>query len=134
MQVDLGTDRVIEQVTLYPTTPAGFEHVKGFGFPIRFRIDASNDPDFRERQVIADLTHEDYPSPGDDFRSFNAKGVRGRYVRVTASKLWKREYGPAPYCFALAELEVRRAAPMSPCVAAVRRRTASNSTAGARTA
>ena len=78
VQVDLGTERVLEEVKLHPTTPAGFEHVKGFGFPIRFRIDASNDPEFQKRQVIADLTDRDFPSPGDEPCSFPAKGVRGR--------------------------------------------------------
>ena len=106
VQVDLGAERIIDEVRLFPPTPPGFEHVKGFGFPIRFRIDASDDQDFHEFQVIADLTHEDFPNLSDEPRTFAAKGVRGRYVRVTATKLWNREYGPAPFCFAVGELEV----------------------------
>ena len=106
VQVDLGAERPLDEVILYPPAPSGFEHIKGFGFPVRFRIDASNDPGFRQCQVIADFTHSDYPNPNNESRSFPAKGIRARYVRVTATRLWNRGTGPAPFCFALAELEV----------------------------
>ena len=98
--------RAIEEVTVYPATPAGFEQVKGFGFPIRFRIDASDDADFQKRETIADQSREDYASPGDEPRTFRPNSVCGRYVRVTATKLWNRASGPEPFCFALGELEV----------------------------
>jgi len=106
VQVDLGTERPLDEVTLYPPAPAGFEQVKGFGFPVRFRLDTSNDPDFRQSQTLADYTQKDYPSPGNEHRAFAANGVRSRYVRITATRLWNRGSGPAPFCFALAELEV----------------------------
>ena len=101
-----GANRAIEEVTVYPATPAGFEQVKGFGFPIRFRIDASDDADFQKRETIADQSREDYASPGDEPRTFRPNSVCGRYVRVTATKLWNRASGPEPFCFALGELKV----------------------------
>ena len=106
VQVDLGAERVLDEVKLYPPAPSGFERVKGFGFPVRFRIEASNDPDFGESQTIADFSRTDYPSPGNESRAFFAHGIRGRYVRITATRLWNRKTGPEPFCFALAELEV----------------------------
>lgn len=106
VQVDMGAERAIDSVLLYPPAPSGFEKVQGFGFPVRFRLDASNDPDFGQSQAIVDQTREDYPNPGNEFRAFAANGIRARYVRVTATRLWNRGSGPEPFCFALAEMEV----------------------------
>ena len=106
VQVDLGTERVLDEVRLHPPAPSGFEQVKGFGFPLRFRVEASDDPEFRQAQSIADFSQTNYPNPGNESGAFAARGVRGRYVRVTATQLWNRRSGAAPFCFALAELEV----------------------------
>ena len=106
VQVDLGQERSIDGVVLYPPTPPGFAQVKGFGFPVRFRIEASNDPQCGSSQLLADHTAEDFPNPGDQPASFTAKGITARYVRVTATRLWNRASGTEPFCFALAELAV----------------------------
>jgi len=107
VQVDLGADHRLDKVTLYPPTPSGFDHVQGFGFPVRFRIEASRDSDFGHSRTLADFTGGDYPNPGDEPRMFAAGDVQARYVRVTATQLWNRTTGERPFCFALAELEVR---------------------------
>jgi alpha-L-rhamnosidase len=106
VQVDLGAEHVIDSVNLCPPAPSGFEQVKGFGFPVRFRLDASNDPDFGQSRTIVDHTQEDYPNPGNELRAFGASGIRARYVRVTATRLWNRGSGAEPFCFALAEMEI----------------------------
>ena len=106
VQVDLGGEYPVDEVVLYPPTPPGFETVRGFGFPLRFRIDVSHEPNGQAGKTIADLTQEDFPNPGDQARSFEARGIRARYVRVTATKLWNRGSGSEPFCFALGELEV----------------------------
>ena len=119
VQVDLGAECALDEVRLYPPAPSGFEQVKGFGFPVRFRIEASNDPEFRQSQNLADFTQTDYANPGNESGGFSANGIRARYVRVTATQLWNRRSGPAPFCFALAELEVMsqgtNAALRAPC-------------------
>jgi len=100
VQVDLGSARPIEGVVLRPMDHGG---KKGFGFPPRFKVEASNDPDFKQSVVlIADHTASDYPNPGAAPVTFPATGVQARYVRVTATKLWKRD---DRYVFALCELE-----------------------------
>ena len=106
VQVDLGNERTLDEVRLHPPSPAGFEQVQGFGFPVRFKIEASNDPEFRQPIPMADLTAADYPNPGNESRAFAASSIHGRYVRITATKLWNRKSGLKPFCFALAELEV----------------------------
>ena len=106
VQVDLGTERELDEVRLHPPGPSGFEHVAGFGFPVRFRLEVSNDPQFHEGDVLADFTQADYPSPGNKAVSLSGQGRRARHVRVTATRLWNRGTGPAPHGFGLAELEV----------------------------
>jgi len=107
VQVDLGRDLPVERVVLhalnhgYPGSP-----VKGFGFPIRFRIEGSDDPEFKMSKTIADHTGADYRNPGHAAVAFAADGVAARYIRVTATKLWNRRGGDNPYCFALAQMEV----------------------------
>ncbi|MCL5098112.1 MAG: family 78 glycoside hydrolase catalytic domain [Candidatus Omnitrophica bacterium] len=105
-QVDLGHSRTIDRIILSPPTPPGFEQVQGFGFPVRFRLEVSDDPAFNDSKTILDQTGSDYPNPGNHSRSFDAHGAQGRYVRVTATKLWDRHSGAAPFCFALGEMEV----------------------------
>ena len=100
VQVDLGRAFPISAIRLQPMQHAG---KNGFGFPLRFKVEASNEAEFREPILIANQAAADFPNPGRQAVSFEAKGARARYVRVTASKLWKRD---EVYCFALCQLEV----------------------------
>ncbi len=102
VQVDLGRSVPIDAVKLH-----SLDHeVRGFGFPIRFTIKASDDPNFDVAQTIVDHSDNDYPNPGAVAVTFPATGIHGRYVRVTANRLFRRTQGEHPCCFALAELEV----------------------------
>jgi alpha-L-rhamnosidase len=100
VQVDLGQSVPISTVRLYPMQHVGKD---GFGFPLRFKIEASNDPDFTKPVVIADQTTSDFPGPGITPVSYAANKTPARYVRVTATKLWKRD--TTVYAFALRRLE-----------------------------
>ena len=75
---------------------------EGFGFPVRFRMEAAQDPDFgREAITIADHTREDFANPGVTPVEFPVGDQAVRYLRVTATKLAPRQND---YIFALAEL------------------------------
>ncbi len=78
----------------------------GYGFPVRFRIDISDDATFKTYSTIADLSKEVYPNPGRSACSFETGGVKGRFVRLTALALWNRKVTERPFIFALAEMEV----------------------------
>lgn len=118
VQVDLGESRSIAAVELHPASPfdgpvtpdgttitalfseaMGDEHpitargADGFGFPARYRIEISDDPEFRESTIVVDRTEERQPNPGRDVRSHDVNAT-GRYVRVTATGLY--EVGPTP--------------------------------------
>ena len=101
--IDLARVFVIDEVRLVPARPTDFPDTLGFGFPKRFRIEASDDMQFASRQILLDKTAEDYPNPGDVVVSVPAKNVKARFVRVTATRLWERT---KDYVFALGELQV----------------------------
>ncbi len=103
VQVDLGAVVAIDEVWLTPARPVDFRDTPGFGFPARFRVEVSDEPAFRTPRILADHSSKDFVNPGDAPVIVTAKGVKGRYVRVTATKLWKRDND---YVFALAELSV----------------------------
>jgi signal transduction histidine kinase len=108
VQVDLGEEKVIESVVLIPARPGDMADTIGYGFPVRFRVEAAVDEGFVGVVAIGGSGGEDYANPGDRRVVLGAGGVRGRYVRVTAEKLWvgpgRSEAGGG--VFALAEMEV----------------------------
>ena len=103
VQVDLGRELALEEVRLIPARPVDFADTPGFGFPVRFRVEAAADADFKSPQLIAEQTATDFKNPGDTAATFAANTKRGRFVRVTATKLWERT---SDFVFALAEMQV----------------------------
>lgn len=97
-QIDLGSSRTIDTVRLHPSN---WHSLAGDGFPLRFRIDCSDDPDFKTRRLFADRSRSDYPDPNDQVAEFHAK-QEGRYVRLTVSRLRKKKL-PEPVSRALSE-------------------------------
>lgn len=87
VQVDLGQTQRIDSIKLYPFL-AGYD-IQPKGFPLRFNLEASNDSGFKKYVLIRDYTYvrADYPDPYDAVQTFNAGGVSGRYVRLTATVL-----------------------------------------------
>lgn len=104
VQVDLGESMPIDEISIRPARPTNFTDTPGFGFPARFKIEASDDPRFAGPTMIADHTSADVPNPGAVDQIFRAQGVTGRFVRVTATRLWERPGGV--YCFALRGMQV----------------------------
>jgi len=93
VEVDLGRVVPIDEIRLVPARPTDYPDTPGFGFPVRFRVEAGG--------TLLDATGEDYPNPAD--RPVVVPGRTARVVRVTATRLWKRK---DDWVFALAELEV----------------------------
>jgi mono/diheme cytochrome c family protein len=102
VQADLGRTFPLDEVRLIPARPTDFPDTPGFGFPVRFRVAVADDPTFARSETVADQTAADFPNPGDNPYVIRLAGRRARYVRVTATRLWRRT---GDYVFALAELE-----------------------------
>lgn len=103
VQVDLGDSVDITSVTLIGAYDDFGGIGAGFGFPVRFRIEISNDAKFKKGVLrVADRIVEDFTNPGTTPQEFKTKS-KGRFVRVTATKLAERA---DDYIFALGELIV----------------------------
>ena len=111
VQVDLGASVTIDHITLLPCYDDFAAIGAGFGFPVRFKVEASDDPEFKSNVTLLWRKHDatfmaDFANPGlAPFTTGGAKddGIAGRYVRVTATKIAPRK---DDFIFALAELQV----------------------------
>jgi len=104
VQVDLGRTVAMSQIVLIASYDDFNQIGAGFGFPVRFKIEISDGPDFHSAvQLVADRTQADFPNPKANPQTFSADGQQGRYVRITATKLAPRMND---YIFSLGELSV----------------------------
>lgn len=103
VQVDLGDATPVETIRLLPARPTDFADTPGFGFPVRYRVELCDEPTFAHPILLEDRTATDVVNPGDRPVLIAGGGRVGRYVRVTATRLWKRT---GDYIFALAEMQV----------------------------
>lgn len=103
VQIDLGKPELLDRIRLIPARPTDFPDTPGFGFPVRFKVEASNADDFSHATLLIDQATRNFPSPGDNPVMVSGGGTSARYVRVTANRLWERRND---YAFALAEVEI----------------------------
>jgi hypothetical protein len=102
VEVDLKAPSPIDEVRLVPARPSDFPDTPGFGFPLRFRVEAASDIE-GARRALLDESAFDFPNPGDGPVVIPGGGQSARYLRVTATRLWKRT---GDFVFALAEMQV----------------------------
>ena len=115
VQIDLGATATIASVTLLPCYDDFNQIGAGFGFPVRFKIEVSDDPEFKTGVTQFWKRHDetfmaDFKNPGLEAFSTSAgkdDGTAGRYLRITAAKLAPRK---DDFIFALAEVQVFDAA------------------------
>lgn len=102
VQVDLGERKSLESLQLVGCHDDFNGIGAGFGFPVRFKIEVSDDPTFETgKEVVADRTREDVPNPGVKPIVYSLAGRSARFIRITATRLALRQND---YIFALAEL------------------------------
>ena len=85
--VDLGRSYPLDLVSMVPVklkTP--LYDGQDYGFPIRFLIEASGSKDFSDPVVVTDQTARDFPEPQGLPVTFEADGVKARYLRITSTK------------------------------------------------
>ncbi len=104
VQVDLGKAVRVESIGLQACYDDFGGIGAGFGFPVRFRVEVSNEEGFAQGvRVIADHGEADFANPALREVAFEVGGIEARYVRVTVTKLAERT---GDYMFALGELLV----------------------------
>ncbi len=103
VQVDLGESVKLDKIVLRPCHDEFNDIGAGFGFPVRFKVEVSNDPAFKTGvKLIADHGGKDFANPKLTPVTVAAEGKAARYVRLTATKLAPRQND---FILALAELE-----------------------------
>ena len=80
VQIDLGAEYSLDEVVVIP---AMLGVAEAYGFPQRFRIDASNDPLFAESDTLLDQTYTD-SKPSLAPWHVTPKGIIARHIRFTA--------------------------------------------------
>lgn len=104
VQVDLGMSQAIERIEFVGCWDAFGNIFHGFGFPPRYKIELSDDPEFKSGVLtVLDHSQADVKNPGTTPQMVSASGQTARYVRFTATKLAPRT---SDYIFALGELLV----------------------------
>lgn len=102
VQIDLGAEHLIDHLVVIPAMHGSLE---AYGFPHRFRVDASNDPLFGESATLMDHTSCDVVSMLAPWH-IDAKKTKARYVRFTATKLPAQPRSSRRFIFCLGELLV----------------------------
>ncbi|MEQ1747777.1 MAG: discoidin domain-containing protein [Prosthecobacter sp.] len=102
VQIDLGKEYALDEVVVIP---AMLGSVEAYGFPHRFRVDASNDSLFGESITLLDQTSSDVSSTLAPWR-IDAKKAKARYVRFAATKLSSQPRLSQRFIFCLGELLV----------------------------
>ncbi len=112
VELDLGRVVNIDKIVLVPMDNGFYGWPgPGYGFPVRYRVEVSMNPDFSNALPIATVEGNDVPNPGSNPRVYSTGDtVIGRYVRVSATVLWSRKdnqgVAVGTKVFALGELMV----------------------------
>jgi len=104
VQLDLGQPRGFEEIRVIPAYDQFNGIGAGFGFPVRYRVEAADDADIqRGVRLLLDATVKDQPNPKTQTIVVSGDGKPVRFLRVTATKLRERRND---FIFALGEIEV----------------------------
>jgi len=105
VQLDLGSLQPIDSVRLHALR---YTVAERFGFPHRFKVEASDNSDMSKAVVIADQTAQDYRNAWASLIELKPGNlVRARYLRITATRLRAFE-GRA--CLGFSQIEIRSGA------------------------
>ena len=86
VQIDLGQTKKIDGIKLLPGVQ-GWGPAAG-GFPARFKLEVSNDADFKHSIMYEDYTlKEEFPNPDDRFVRLHQKRYMGDMFVLTATQL-----------------------------------------------
>ena len=105
--IDLGMNKQIDAVRLYPTRPYDFSpDTPGLLFPVRFKIETAEKADFTDAKTVVNCTKADIPNPGLKAPIYRFAPTNARYVRLTVTRLATHPGNAAQFGFALAEMQV----------------------------
>lgn len=89
--LDLKRSYPIDLVALVPADGPVPATKPGYGFPLRFQVDLSDDPEFTEFTTIAREVRHPYPNPARYPYVAASGGHRARYLRIYAATRWQQD-------------------------------------------
>tara|TARA_B100000927_G_scaffold94635_1_gene76370 strand:+ start:237 stop:2330 length:2094 start_codon:yes stop_codon:yes gene_type:complete len=104
IQIDMGEPVSPDAIALFPVTAEiDGSRVFGYGFPRNFRVDISNEKEFRNYETMVESRVDD-PNAVQRWPFFREvpAGFTGRYIRITATAMW-RDQQSKRQVFALSE-------------------------------
>ncbi len=105
-RIDLGEARDFDAVRLVAARGDAPIKGPGFGFPVWFRLEVSDDPVAGPWTILWDTGTRNFPNPGYNPVNFRfEQSARGRFVRLTALKLHQPDHFTTPRVL-LSEFEV----------------------------
>ncbi|MFE2750078.1 family 78 glycoside hydrolase catalytic domain [Streptomyces scopuliridis] len=87
VQTDLGSDQKLHTITPFPARPTNDTagDFIGAGFPVRYKVQVSDDPTFTTATTVVDRTGAGQPNPGTTPVAILTDAT-GRYIRLTATR------------------------------------------------
>ncbi len=108
VQVELPQSQVLDKIVLHACHDEFNNIGAGFGFPVRYQVQISDEATFKAPEILSLKTSEnDQQNPGLIPVTINAGLKKARFIRVVATKLAPRQ---KDFIFALAEVEALDAA------------------------
>ena len=104
IQIELPHMATIDEVTLIPAQPVDVPDQFGHGFPRKFRLRISEDPNFSDSRPLFESAEWNFPNPGDNPVSFSGDSFPARFVRLEVSEQWRVNVGQ--FTLSLAEMQV----------------------------
>jgi signal transduction histidine kinase len=88
VEIDLVQSQTVDSIRLYPSKRLDNPEIHGFGFPVRFRIEAFDSEDDPAPEMLVDYTERDLDNPGNNPVTFHFPAREARKIRLTATRLW----------------------------------------------
>lgn len=88
VEIDLLETQAFDSIRLFPSSRLDNPEVRGFGFPVRFRIEAIHSKNGPKSETLVDFTEMDFDNPGNNPVTFHFPAREARRIRLTATRLW----------------------------------------------
>ena len=103
--LDLGESVSVDAVRLLPAKKPTSDLPSGFGFPRKLTLSISETGESADPTKWSQITELEMQNPGHNPVELTFSAVRGRYVKIEATEMWKA-FENYPAFFALSEVEV----------------------------
>lgn len=91
VQIDLESVCHFDQILIVPAhLGLGSHPGAGYGFPVRFRVESSVEPEFLTPNLLLDFSQKPFPNPGNEPVFVPSHGRPARYLRITVIELFPR--------------------------------------------